>query len=117
MKTKKLIRLLQEADPSGEEEVCVGNVDILAVYKEPAYWDGDLQKLIRDEENTFYNVIGAEIIRNGFKIQIYTHSIKDAILDNSELPVTGNITHKRAEEIETWREEVRKIDNEIENES
>ena len=48
MKSKELIRLLQEEDPSGEVEVCVQNFDILGIHTEPAYWDGSLQVLMRD---------------------------------------------------------------------
>ena len=87
MKTKELIRRLQIEDPVGETEVCVDNVDILFVSGEPAYHDGPAQVLIRDESNPYYNVIGAKYLRSGSKIVIHTHSISDAITDNSDLPV------------------------------
>lgn len=80
MKTKELIRLLQEADPTGEEEVCVNNEDILDVGTEPAYWDGTLQILERDEKlSPYYNVVGATFKREGCKVSIFTHGIRDAI--------------------------------------
>ncbi len=79
MKTKTLIALLQKADPSGEEECCVGNIDILDVWIEPAYWDGCLQVLKRDENSKGYSVIGAKITSKGKKVVIDTHSIKSAI--------------------------------------
>lgn len=90
MKTKHLIRLLQEADPSGELECCVGNVDILDVSVEPAWYDGTLQVLRRDPaKEPYYNVVGADFIRTGNaeKVVIDTHSIYDAIYQNAELPV------------------------------
>ena len=36
MKSKELIQLLQEEDPTGEVEVCVNNVDIYFLSTEPA---------------------------------------------------------------------------------
>jgi hypothetical protein len=87
MKTKELIRQLKEADPSGECECVVGNVDILYVGGEPGYWDGWYEVLIRDENEEGYNVIGARVTNKGTKISIETHSIEWAILDDPELPV------------------------------
>jgi hypothetical protein len=87
MKTKTLIELLQKADPTGEEEVCVGNVDIHFVDVLPAYWDGNLQVLERDENKKYYNIIGAKYRRSGSKIVINTLSIADAICNDVDLPV------------------------------
>lgn len=87
MKTKKLIELLQKEDPTGETECCIGNEDIFYVSVEPAYWDGTLQVLIRDEDNKYYNVIGAKYIDSGNKIVIRTLSINDAISEDTNLPV------------------------------
>ena len=87
MKTKVLIDLLQKADPSGEEEVCVGNVDIHFVHADAAYWDGPLQVLERNEESEYYNIIGAKYKRSGTKINIATLSITDAICNDTKLPV------------------------------
>ena len=84
MKTKELIRQLMEADPTGEEECCVGNIDIHFVSKEPAYYDGTLQVLKRDPSKLpYYNIVGGEYVRSGFKVQIHTLSIVD-ILDDPE---------------------------------
>lgn len=87
MKSKELIRRIMEADPSGEEEVCIGNADILCVQKLPAYYDGTLQLLERDPNNKFYNVIGAKYKIKGLKISIEPHSIQDAICDDPNLPI------------------------------
>lgn len=84
MKTKKLIELLNEADPTGEEDVCVGNVDIHFIETLPAYYDGSAQVLIRDENSRYYNIIGAKYKRSGHKVQIHTLSITDAISNESK---------------------------------
>jgi hypothetical protein len=76
MKTKELIRLLQEQDPSGELECCVYNVDIHCVECLPAFYDGSLQVLKRDHsKNPYYNVIGAAYVDQGHKIVIKPLSI------------------------------------------
>lgn len=82
MKTKDLIAALQEADPSGEIECCVGNEDIHFVSKDVAYWDGDLQVLTRDHsKDPYYNIVGARMTHQGFKIQIRSLSIYDCLWD------------------------------------
>lgn len=87
MKTKELIRLLQQEDPSGEIECCVGNLDIHFISREPAYYDGALQVLTRDETETkYYNIIGGKYLRTGEKIQFHTMSISD-ILDDPKATV------------------------------
>lgn len=79
MKTKKLIQLLQEADPTGELECCVGTTtDIRYVDVLPAYYDGRLQVLKVNEKN---QVIGAKYVREGSKVCIHTLSISDAVID------------------------------------
>jgi hypothetical protein len=83
MKTKDLIELLQQADPSGEEHVCVGNTDIFSVITFPAYYDGKQEILIRDEsKKEGYNVVGGMIRGSGVKIQIQTLSIQEAAFDS-----------------------------------
>lgn len=82
MKTKELIRQLQEADPTGEVECCVGNVDIHFVGIEPAYYDGSLQVLVRDESKSpYYNIVGGKYVRMGDKVVIHTLSIEDALFN------------------------------------
>lgn len=53
MKTKDLIAKLQEADPSGELHCCIDNGDIEEVNVEPAYWDGALNIVERDEAGRY----------------------------------------------------------------
>lgn len=117
MKTKKLIELLQEADPSGEEEVCVDNIDIYFVEPKPAYWDGRLQVLKRDESMKGYNIVGAKWISSGKKINLVTVSIKEAMIDNPDLPVEviDIFVNKRMQkEVDQWRAEARQIIKEAE---
>lgn len=104
MKTKELIRQLNEADPTGENECVVNNVDIFFVSHEPAYYDGRAEMLIRDETNKYYNVVGAKVRCNGTKIQIHLHSIEDAILSHPDLPVDLSELHDRS--LKEWEENI-----------
>ncbi len=114
MKTHELIAQLQEADPSGQEEVSVGNVDIHFVSREPAYWDGCVQVLKRAKQDDGYNIIGAEIRSEGEKIKINILSIKSALWNDPKMPVTfdGERTKKDYEEIvQSWRDEAERNDD------
>ena len=104
MKTKELIKQLQKEDPSGENECVVGNVDILFVSREPSYYDGPCEILIRDENIPFCNVVGAKIQSNGEKIQIHTHSVEDAINENEKFPV--DLSELRNGRLERWGKRV-----------
>lgn len=107
MKTAELIRRLQEADPTGELPVCVGNVDVYFVQTLPAYYDGQLQQLVHDEgKRPYYSVVGAKITRRGTKVDIVTHSIRDALLDHPDMPVECD-EPSMAERVEQWRQEAR----------
>lgn len=123
MKTKDLIKLLQEADPSGENEVCVGNADIHFVGPEPAYYDGCLQVLKRDPARApYYDVCGAKYVGDGTKIVIHTLSISSAIFNDEDLPVEfDNMTEQQLEwykkSVESRRAETRQIHDEVEGES
>ena len=115
MKTKELIRRLQEADPSGEEDCCVGRSDILFVAPEPGYYDRCFQVLKREPNNPYYNVIGAEIKSSATKIKIVIHDIEDALIDHPELPITfdSEYSEKHWEDrIEQWRQEYRQLHKE-----
>lgn len=81
MKTKELIAMLQKEDPTGEEHVCVHNVDIRWVSNEPAYYDGAQQIFIKDEKG---RVIGGKYHRSGRKIQIHTTKFSDLLWDRHE---------------------------------
>ena len=117
MKTRELIAQLNECDPTGELEVCIGNVDIHFVGKEPAYYDGCLQVLKRDEACEYYNIIGAEFRSGGFKIVINELNIADALLNNPEMPVTFDSEYSKrhkAKWVEDKRAEMRAIKARVE---
>jgi hypothetical protein len=109
MKGKELIKQLQEIDPTGEIEVCVGNVDIWTVHAEPAYWDGKLQLLVRDEKKApYYDIVGGKYVVSGSKITLTTMSITDvlwgdpdAVIDYSELDKNtgrGSAEYRKADD-------------------
>lgn len=113
MKTKELICLLQQEDPSGEVEVCVGNVDIHFLEYLPAYYDGRLQVLKRDEKD---NIIGGKYIKTGHKVNIHTLSISDAVynyenfeVDYSDLhPESAERAKTNHEALRQWRKNLEK---------
>jgi len=112
MKTKELIKQLQEADPSGELDCNCNGADIYFVQHEYGYYDGPYERLKRDDSKACYNVTGAEITTAGEKVIIHTLSIEDALCNDTELPVT--VTHynrdRMAEYLDTvekWRQEAR----------
>lgn len=98
MKTKELIKLLQEADPSGEVEVCIGNADIHFVEILPAYYDGRLQVLQRNPDINAYNITGAKLFENGDKIVLHPLSIFDAIWNDPDLPIDYSDLSKESAE-------------------
>ena len=86
MKTKTLIEVLQELDPTGELVVCVGNEDIIEIDVLPAYYDGKLQVLQRDKTKDGYDITGIEIKSNGKKVKIEPYGLKYYVFDHhSEL--------------------------------
>lgn len=107
MKTKKLIELLLEVDPTGEVEVCVDNVDIFDVEKLPAYHDGSFQVLIRDDSKEYYNITGGRLVCSGQKIQITSFSIKDGLynaMDGGEfnIEIIGSNSELERKKIDGW---------------
>jgi len=116
MKSKILIKLLQEADPSGELEVVVpteeGNVDIFFVESKAGYWDGSYHVMERDWSNKYYNIIGAQYRSDGVKLCLKTISIQDALFSNIDLPITVVDTFLEKtmqKQVDEWREEAKKI--------
>lgn len=112
MKTKDVIAKLQELDPTGETECCIGNADILAIYTQPAYWDGCLQTFDREG----HKIKGAKIISEGNKIVIHDLSIREALMDQPNLPVeftTKYTKDKYEKSVERWREETDEIKTDV----
>lgn len=119
MKTKKVIERLQQLDPTGEEEVSVCGRDIIEITIYPAYYDGALEVLERDESKSDvaeFQITKGRMIRSGNKIIINPMSIEEALLDNPELPVeieAATDNEWRQMLVEKWREEGRKLQEEI----
>lgn len=84
MKSKELIRQIQELDPSGETEVCVDNADILHIIHLPAYYDGRLQVIEADEH---YENIKARYVSKGYKIVLSPRTITEMITDFDNVEV------------------------------
>ncbi len=110
MQTKKLIELLQKADPSGELDCVCDNVDIFWVETEPGYYDGYYQKLIRDPalEDICYDIIGAEIIGHLTKVTIRTLDISGALLSKPDMPI--NCYNSERHKKRVWEERCETIE-------
>jgi hypothetical protein len=105
MKTKDLIKKLQELDPEGDIECCVGNNSIIYVDKMPAYYDGHLIKADMDSSS---NVISHTITNKGFKINFMFYTLESAIIDNVDHKVdTVNSNQSLHNYIECFRDYVR----------
>jgi hypothetical protein len=115
MKTRELIRQLQEVDPSGETECCVDNHDIFFVERQFAFYDGALEILVRDPaRQPYYDVVGGIIRRTGEKIRIHVLSLEDAIFEIEgrpfpiEIQTTDDVSRKILEEtIQRWHDDAR----------
>ena len=106
MKTKDLIAKLQKEDPTGEEHVCVGNVDISFISNEPAYWDGTQQIVIRDEKG---RAVGGKYHRSGRKIQIHLCAFSDLVWDNKDFVVDySELPGDRLEQYKKNHDDIRK---------
>ena len=97
MKSKELIRQLQEIDPTGEMEVTCGKADIYFLSTEPGYYDGCAHILKRDPEleGKSYSVIGVEICSGGTFIILNSMNAWDAIMNDPDVPVTYDSDYAR----------------------
>lgn len=122
MKTKELVRKLIKADPDGEAEVCVGNIDIIDVDGPmSSYWDGRFIKIGLDEKNIMQNnchgVSSVTVKTNGLKIKLQLKDAEDAFIDNPEAEFILEEEELFTEEsralwyrkVEEWRESGRKF--------
>jgi GrpB-like predicted nucleotidyltransferase (UPF0157 family) len=113
MKTKELIKLLQEEDPSGELECNVDGKDIYFVEKIPGYYDGAYKVLIRDDsKKNQYNINGISIRRDGWKVVLKTMGYDDVLLDNPDAIVEySDLQTKQQyeESVESTRKENREL--------
>jgi hypothetical protein len=85
VKTKDLVKALQELDPSGETECFVENQDIYFAELLPAYYDGSPYVFVRDKaKEPYYDVVAAKYLGNGTKILLHTLSSYSLIVNNEE---------------------------------
>jgi hypothetical protein len=94
MKTKDLIKLLQEADTSGEFEVLIENSDIESLDVLPAYYDGRITVIKERDKN--FRPIKSEVTGSGVKLNLYRHSWTEKFLDSiidiqQEYPVDSGV--------------------------
>lgn len=116
MKSKDLISQILDADPTGECECVVGGCDIFSVDREPGYYDGPYQVLVRDHTKDCYNVVGGKITSLGTKVDISIMPLKDAMFEalfhGKEFPVeieTSDAMRQRYEDmVEKWRKKILK---------
>ena len=106
MKTRELIRLLEEADPSGELECCIQNCDINFVDVAPAYYDGPLELLHRSGSDE--KAVAASLTTTGQKVRIHALSIEDIIYDQPEFEIKievhdESLRARLERQIEEWR--------------
>lgn len=119
MKTKELIKALQEEDPSGELEACVWNTPIYFLSTEPAYYDGCLGMLLTNESEKPYCCIrGYKRTGVGSKVVLHTMDLYDVLLDNPEAVVELDMSNfcegdKREAEERKWIDQIRKEVREI----
>jgi hypothetical protein len=117
MKVKELIRQLQEADPSGELECCVDNIDIHFVSRWPANYDGSFEVLVRDPNITGFNITGGIIQCEGEKVQIRTLSLEDCLSEfdlNFPIDVNCNDSNGRKQADQRIKRLRGKVENELE---
>lgn len=109
MKSSELIRRLQEEDPTGETEVCVGNLDIHFCSVEPSFWDGYLQVLSRDESKSpYYNLTGGKYVSKGNKIVLHLMSISDVLREDPDRAVVDY-----SEVSPSWAERMKEHDDKV----
>lgn len=112
MKTKELIRLLKEADPSGEEEVSIGNRDIAYVENLPSFYDGCQVVFDRVQDGCSYDIERAIVRANGRKIKIATLDIDDVLWSKCDLIVEYDSDYARSQ-YESSVEEMRAESTEL----
>ena len=102
MKTRDLIKQLQELDPEGNTEVVTPCGDIYFPEVQPAYWDGRLGVLIRDkrlQEEGYYHVKGMKIFSSGQKIVLHSMSLRDVIWDQDMNEMTIEYDSEETKEV------------------
>jgi len=111
MKTRELIRQLQEADPSGGLDCCIETTtDIYFVERLPAYYDGTQEILVRDPNKENYNIVGGIFTGEGVKVCIRSYSIEDALWDyDGKFPIEYIKCSRPQEKVKKIKDEIKKF--------
>lgn len=112
MQTRELIENLKKVDPSGLLDVVVDNRPIVGAGSPPAYWDGCYEKILTPFRKY-------EICANGDKVVLFTLSMHDAMMDDSNLVVVYDSEYAErhySKVVEQARQSSIDMDNEIEEE-
>jgi hypothetical protein len=113
MKSKELIKQLQELDPTGETEVVVGCQDIWFADRLPFYYDGTPRLLLHDEsKKPYYSIIGYKPMSEGYKIKLHTMSPEDIFMDNLN-PIL-DLSEVHSSEQDSFKDEYNKLKKEAE---
>lgn len=122
MKTKELIKQLNEADPEGNSEVNIhGSGDIFHCESLPGYYDGCYEILIRNKgKEPFYNLEGIMFTKEGSKVIIKAYDFKDGLWDNNgTFPIIFDKSmdeHSKERILNEYLEEKEIVDKYIKNE-
>lgn len=111
MKTNEFIELLKKEDPEGVCDITVGNEPVYWIERLPYYYDGRLQRVIREKGIPIYAGYPTDE-----KIKIHVDSIEEVLFDYPEFQLDtkgieykGEINKRYAEDIEKMRQEGRKL--------
>ena len=83
MKTHELIEELQKMDPEGNFDVIINGEPIGIVDRQPAYYDGALQRINYEDGR----IVSASYVFEGTKIVLIGYPISWVLLDNPDLPI------------------------------
>lgn len=116
MKTKQVIELLLNADPTGELQCVVNGKTIHSIVKTPGNHEGWYEVLNRDP--VYSNIISGEMTTAGDKVALYAMSIKDAIYEfawnHEDFPVKIEIEDEERKRnatglVKKWRAEAKDL--------
>lgn len=125
--TGELVKMLQEADPSGELPVFDWYGQPYCIEVTEFYWDGMQVMILHDEEllGKCYSVKAAKFLGEGKKAVIRSLNLSDVIGNNPDIEVDTsgydhyvNKDHKRKieEAVQEYRQYIRNLDERIERE-
>lgn len=103
--------MIQQEDPEGTAEVCVGTAPVWFVERVPAYYDGRLEFV----ERVNGKPVRAGWRADGSKVRIRTDDVETAIYDNPDVEIVEPAYEqgRRAAWVEKTRAEVREIKQQL----